>query len=260
MTKSLHAGRACEGGLQAALLAARGFTGAAAAIEGEQGFAAVSGGGCDAGAALADPPAGWYIVENLFKYHASCYWTHSAIEGIRSLIASHDLAPDAVERVALHVSELELGTCVVPAPASGLEVKFSVAHLVAMALLGRDTGVITDADARDRDVIALRGRVSLVDDGTPGTPTRVELTTRHGTTVEAAVDVNAASRDLPGQYGRLVRKFERLAAPVIGEDASAALRELVGRLDGDVAVRELTALTQPGSGERAWTGQWLAGA
>ena len=78
MTKSLHAGRACQSGLLAALLAERGFTANPNAIEAQQGFAAVSGGGRDADAALAD---GWHLRENLFKHHASCFFTHSDDRG-----------------------------------------------------------------------------------------------------------------------------------------------------------------------------------
>ncbi len=53
MTKSLHAGRACQNGVFAAQLAARGFTANQAAIEAPKGFAAASTGHCDDAAALA---------------------------------------------------------------------------------------------------------------------------------------------------------------------------------------------------------------
>ena len=187
MTKSLHAGRACENGLLAALLASEGFSAAPDAIEAEQGFAALAGGDCDAGAALADPAAGWHLLDNLFKYHASCYWTHSTIEGLLALKGEHRLGADDVLSVDVHVSDLELGTCVIPAPSTGLEAKFSVAHLAAMALLGRDLTVITDGDAVDDQVISLRGRVRLVEDGVAGRPTRVVVRRLDGAELEAAV-------------------------------------------------------------------------
>jgi 2-methylcitrate dehydratase PrpD len=237
MTKSLHAGKACESGLLAALLAANGFTASPNAIE---GFAGSAGGNCDAAAALADPPAGWYLLDNLFKYHATCYWTHSAIEGVLSL----ELDVRNVQSVELHVSDLELGTCVIPAPATGLEVKFSIAHLAAMALLGRDLTVIGDRDAFDDGVIELRERIQLHTDGVAGQPTHVVMQLRDGSEVEAAVDVNSASRDLAGQAERLDRKFSRLAEPVVGRGAADDLRALLGSLDGGVGVRELMALTR----------------
>ena len=45
MTKPLHVGRACENGITAALLAARGYTADPAALDGPWGFFAVQGGG-----------------------------------------------------------------------------------------------------------------------------------------------------------------------------------------------------------------------
>jgi 2-methylcitrate dehydratase PrpD len=238
MTKSLHAGKACESGLLAALLASNGFTASRDSIE---GFARSSGGDCDAEAALADPPAGWYVLDNLFKYHASCYWTHSTIEGVLSL------APDSrdVASIELHVSDLELGTCVIPSPATGLEVKFSVAHLAAMALLGRDLTVIEDGDASDEVVVEVRARIRLVEDGVAGEPTRVVVQLRDGSELEAVVDVNTASRDLAAQRERLSLKFSRLAEPVVGGAAAERLRTMISSLDGGVGVRELMGLTRP---------------
>jgi 2-methylcitrate dehydratase PrpD len=227
MTKSLHAGKACESGLLAAELAARGFTAHDGAIEAQQGFAAISGGGCDAAAALADPPDGWFLRENLFKHHAACFFTHSAMEGVHELRATHDLTAEQLEGMTLHVSEVELGACAIAAPATGLEVKFSISHLAAMALLGRDTAVIVDRDATDAEVVALRGRIALADDGTAGPPTRVEAELRDGSTLVACCDVNAPERDLGVQRVRLERKFRSLSAPAIGEARTAELLELL---------------------------------
>jgi 2-methylcitrate dehydratase PrpD len=244
MTKSFHAGKACENGLLSALLACDGFTAATDAIEAQQGFVALSGAICDSGGALADPPSGWYMRDNLFKYHASCFWTHSTIEGVLELIRLGQVGAEEVERIVVHVSELELGTCVVPEPSSGLEVKFSLAHLAAMVLLGRDTSVIADAAARDPEIIAARGKVILAEDGVPGQPTRVELTTRGGMKLEAAVDVNDPARDLAAQHRRLSQKFERLAQPVTGSPRTGELRQLISALDESISIRELMSLTR----------------
>jgi 2-methylcitrate dehydratase PrpD len=249
MAKSLHAGKACENGLLAALLAARGFTASDRAIEAEQGFAALSGGTCDMAAALAAPPRGWHVLENLFKYHAACFFTHSTLEGLGGLRRDGRVRAEDVERVTLHVSDLELGACAVPEPQTGLEVKFSIAHLAAMALLDRDTTVIDDDDAGDREVGALRARVELAQDGRAGTPTRVEVLLRDGELVQASADVNVPERDLAAQEQRLVQKFTALAEPVLGRERSDALREAIcadpQAPAAAASVRELAALAVP---------------
>jgi 2-methylcitrate dehydratase PrpD len=241
MTKPLHAGKACENGLLAALLAARDFTASPEAIEAEQGFAAISGGGLDADAALAAPPDGWHLRANLFKYHASCFFTHSAIEGVRELATP---AGD-VARIRIHVGELELGTCVIAAPRTALEVKFSIAHLAAMALLGRDTRTIGDAAASDVDTIALRERVELVADGQPDAPTQVDIELLDGSTRSAQRDVNAPERDLKRQLARLSDKFSALAEPLLGPVGAAELRTAVADLDPGQPVRTLGRMVVP---------------
>jgi 2-methylcitrate dehydratase PrpD len=241
MAKPLHAGRAAGAGLLAARLAAGGFTASDSAIEAEQGFAALAGGGCDEAAALADPPSGWHVRDNLFKHHASCFLTHSMLEGLAELL---DGRP--VERVVVHISELERGTCAIAAPASGLEAKFSLAHLAAMALCGRSTAVVVDDDAHDRELLAARELVVLDDDGVAGEPTRVDLLFSDGTSRSAAVDVNTPDRDLARQSARLAEKFDRLASPVLGEEGAQRLRASLVAAGPETSVAGLMGLVAGG--------------
>ncbi|HEV7394305.1 MAG TPA: MmgE/PrpD family protein, partial [Burkholderiales bacterium] len=82
--KPFHAGLAAHNGLRAARLAASGMTCRTDALECRQGFALTMSPTFNAEAALADLDK-FYIRENLFKYHASCYGTHAAIECVRQL-------------------------------------------------------------------------------------------------------------------------------------------------------------------------------
>ena len=173
MAKSFHAGKACENGLLAAQLALNGFTANESALECAKGFAATASGQCDTAAALGEAPMGWHILNNLFKFDASCYMTHSTLAGIRELRAQHQFHAADIAEIHIHLGELEFATCTLPKPATGLEVKFSVAHLAAMALLGRSTMVIEDEAAQDSATIALRDKVTVTDDGTSGAPTRL---------------------------------------------------------------------------------------
>ena len=245
MTKSLHAGRACQSGLLSAALAARGFTASATALEDEQGFAAVSGATGGVAAEPTDPRSEWHLRENLFKYHASCFWTHSMIEGLRDLRREARVDPEEVTRVTLHVSDLELGVCATPEPSTGLEVKFSLAHLAAMVLLGRGTARITDEDADDAEVIALGSRVTLVDDLPAGEPTHVELELGDGRRLSASHDANEPERDLDRQGRRLTEKYRPLAEPILGPDRAGRLLDALTRPDPSASIRELAALSRP---------------
>jgi 2-methylcitrate dehydratase PrpD len=223
MSKSFHAGKACENGLLAALLAENGFTANESAIESAKGLAATASGACDSEAALAEPPLGWHISSNLFKFDASCYMTHSTLAGIRELCAENDLNSVAIAEIRLHLGELEFATCALPKPATGLEVKFSVAHLAAMAALGRSTMVIDDAAADDQAVTALRDKVTVTDDGSSGAPTLVEVILTDGSRLTTAHDVNTPERDLALQRRRVEQKFRTITTPHLGADRADAV-------------------------------------
>lgn len=165
MCKPLHAGRASADGLQAAQLAARGFTSRDDAMECPQGFVATHGGTASLEAALANPGGSWHLRCNLFKFHAACYGTHAAIEAARHLRLQHALRPDDVLRVTVRASAASEGVCNIAEPRTGLEAKFSLRHTVAMALVGVDTAgldAFSDEAVYAPEVVALRECVQVL--------------------------------------------------------------------------------------------------
>jgi 2-methylcitrate dehydratase PrpD len=245
MCKPLHAGRAAATGVLAARLAARGFTANPDVVATKQGFAEVLSSGADAERALADPPRGWYLLGNLFKYNASCFETHSSIEGLRRLREREGFAAADVDQVRVLATEMQMGMCAIPEPATGLETKFSLRHTAALALAGEDTGAITtfsDAKANDPDLVALRRRVEVVVSARSGAATPVEVRLRDGRSFEAAHDVSVPEEDLGLQRRRLEEKFAALAGPLIGAEAAAGLSDRVGALDRAASVAELLPL------------------
>ena len=159
MCKPLHAGKAALNGLLAARLASRGFSSRDDALECIQGFADTQARGFKTLPIRPDPGAPYAIEANLFKYHAACYLTHSPIEAARALRLEHHLAPDTISRIKLCVRPGHLKVCNIPAPQTGLEIKFSLRHTVALALSGEDTASLetySDAIAQRPDLITLR--------------------------------------------------------------------------------------------------------
>mgnify|MGYP000358403454 CR=1 FL=1 len=64
----------------------RGFTAHESAIECPQGFARTQAPSLNPMSTVVDTRAGFAIESALFKYHASCYLTHSTIEAIRQAV------------------------------------------------------------------------------------------------------------------------------------------------------------------------------
>ncbi|HVA43651.1 MAG TPA: MmgE/PrpD family protein [Acidimicrobiales bacterium] len=240
MAKPFHAGRAASAGLLAAVLAGRGFSAHLEAVETDQGLAATHSDSFDAGRGLTAPSEGWYLRANLFKYHASCFQTHSSIEGLTRLRAAEDLRPEDIIRVTIHADAMQMGMCAIPEPATGLEVKFSLRHTAALALAGVDTSApqsYSDAVAVDPALVDLRKRIEVVSDRSGAGATPVEVVRANGPVLSVAHDVSVPESDLEWQGRRLREKFQALVTPVLGAAGATALAGLVQDLDraGDVS-------------------------
>ncbi len=246
MCKPLHAGKAAYHGLLAAKLAARGFTSRADIIECGQGFARTHSSEFNPERAFDTPPNGWWIAGNLFKYHASCYMTHAAIEAARTLRQQHDFTPDQVERVDVRLEESCDRICNIPSPATGLEAKFSLRLTTAMGLAGTDTSrlsTFSEAVAADPVLIGLRDKVALdFRTGIPSTYAEIELSLRDGSRYSARHDAGTPAADVAQQGTRLEAKFAALVDPVLGTAKTARLIADIGRLESLPAVGEMMAM------------------
>ena len=226
MAKPLHAGRAAETGLLAALLARGGFTASPSVLEAPQGFAATHAGGEPTSAALERWTGRFLVRDTLFKYHAACYLTHAAIEAAGTLCRRHAVDPDRIRRVELRVDPSVLGVCNVAAPRTGLEGKFSLRATTAMALLGHDTadpGTFTDARMADPALVRLRDRVSVIPVAGTGPTRTTVIVEAEGGRCEAAADTGVPATDVGAQRERLTGKFLALAVPVLGRAGAEAL-------------------------------------
>lgn len=234
MCKSLHAGKAAQNGLLAASLAARGFDSRCDVLECAQGFADTQSGDFDPNAALEDPPGGYHMRANLFKYHASCYLTHAAIECTRRLRDEHAIAPESVREVTVTVNPGCDSVCNISEPTTGLEAKFSLRMMTAYALTGVDTAAIDsyhDAQCANPDLVALRDKVTVAYNPSIGRmASEVEIELTDGTRLNAAHDAAIPNDDLPDQRARLEAKFHSLVDVRLGDAAVDILAE-VAKLD-----------------------------
>jgi 2-methylcitrate dehydratase PrpD len=231
MCKPLHAGKAAYHGLLAARLAQRGFTSRSDVLECPQGFARTHSPDFNPVDALAEPPGGFHIRNNLFKYHAACYMTHAPIEAARKLREQHGLTPDKIARIRLRLDETCDRICNIPTPRTGLEAKFSLRLTTAMALAGVDTGGLasySEATAADPTLVSLRDKVEFdFQNGRPNTLADLELVLTDGRRVATTHDSGVPATDIAEQGRRLEEKFTSLAEPVLG---GTTTRDLVGEI------------------------------
>ena len=137
MTKPLHPGRAAESGVNSARLAAAGFTANADAVLGNQGFVQAASTPDNTNDRLIKVANDWLILGTLFKYHAACHLTHSAIESVLKLKTTLDVEDLTSLSITVHPGLLDV--CGIKEPKTGLEGKFSLRGTASLALNGIDT-------------------------------------------------------------------------------------------------------------------------
>jgi 2-methylcitrate dehydratase PrpD len=170
MTKATHCGRAASSGLDAALLAAAGYTASTEILEAPRGFAETFfPDGFDAGRLLGygtpfrivDPG----LAIKSFPSQFATHWAITAALAVREAVGD----PRAIERVVLTAPVM--GYIDRPKPAHGHEGKFSFQYTAAAALLDGQVGIDSFTDARrfSADMEALLGKIELRQDPTiPG--------------------------------------------------------------------------------------------
>jgi len=238
-SKPLHAGRAAEAGVVAALLAREGVTGALDILESPGGFVEAMSSERNWHDALADLGERYNIREITFKNHLCCGHTFAAIDAVLMLRMTHDIAIESVEEigVATYRTALEVAGSTLAKTAN--EARFSLPYVVAVALLyGAVRGdAFTDERLRDPRIRGLMGRVRLeVDDSFeaafPGRRgARVWIRTA-GEVLEWSQASRRGDPDSPLTDGELRAKFVELAAPALGPRRASSLLTRLASVGG----------------------------
>jgi 2-methylcitrate dehydratase PrpD len=248
MSKHLHPGKAAFNGLLAADLAAAGFTGASRILEGDRGFLRAMSTSEDLAAITEGLGASWKISENCYKLHSCCGHTHSAIDVAIGLASSRRWnADEVVEQVAaIQIDTYGPGFDIVSQmnPRTPYQAKFSIAYVVAAALLERRVGLEQFSDDRFGPsgvrhaaiaTLLARTRVSVDPALTakyPGAwPGRVTLTLSDGTRLGALQDYPRGNPENPVSTNELEAKFLALVAPRLGETIAARTVDAVHEIE-----------------------------
>lgn len=235
MAKPLHAGKAAMNGVMATRLAAKGFTASTNAIECAQGFGPTQTGEKPTFLATFDARATTAIERTLFKYHAACYLTHSTIEAINQARQRHGVSLDSLESMTILVGGAQRGVCDIAEPNTGLEVKFAIQQLAAMALDGQPTASLqlySDETARNPRYVKARRQVILnVSPDADRNAAIVEIRTLDGRVIHEEANVAIPATDVARQWNLLVGKAQALVVPHIGAFKFARLMTVLETLD-----------------------------
>ncbi len=199
MTKPLHAGRAAENGVTAALLAQAGHSAATNILEARRGFFNAMAGGFDESKISGRLGRPYFMQEPgiSIKPYPSGSLSHPAQDLILDLVKQHDLHGSQIASVEVGTNANVPNALIYPMPKTALEGKFSIPFCMAIAILERKAGIaqFTDKKVRERKVVALMKRVTLyVDDemeklGYDQVRSKIRITLKNGKIIEARADV-----------------------------------------------------------------------
>ncbi|MEZ3161566.1 MmgE/PrpD family protein [Microbacterium sp. BWT-B31] len=247
MGKHLNAGRAAANGVFAALAAKDGFTAPDDGIEAARGYQWTHSDRLDierVDRELAGRSGIWGVVA---KRHACCHGTHSAVESIRAAKALRDFADDEIVSVVLTARPIVRGTCDIPEPVTGLEGKFSLRYVSALALADEPTTSegFTDEKTQDPRLVALRDKVEVqVAEGLSFGETRVSVSLVDGTRIDTNVNAIAPveDADLDAHLEAISLKFADLADLLIGADRVARVLGIARGFENAQSCDELNRL------------------
>src|SRR5690606_4066730 len=225
--KPLHAGRAGANGLFASGLAQHAFDARPDVFDIPEGFAQLYADQLYPGA-IAKPNDNWDIRDVIFKYHASCYGTQAPIE---AALQFRKPGIESVRSVQVGVETQYLSVCNIQTPETAAQARFSIRHMVALALEGVDTAsqrAFSPESLTDQTIAAWRDRIVV--NGDPALAranARIDLIFTNQTRQSVTVDASIPEKNLERQQQRLCEKSVALLQDRYDAESLGVLHERI---------------------------------
>jgi 2-methylcitrate dehydratase PrpD len=231
--KRIHAGRAAEGGLLAALLARQGVTGPVRIFDDVWGgfLRAFAHDPTDVEALLRDLGTVWKIESAAIKPYASCRGTHAAVDAIGKVMERQGVTAQAIAEVRVRMSAFLHGMCggrdVTGMPAAQMSLPYAVA--ARMVLAGAGLSAYAAERRSDPRLHAAMAKILLATDDrmAPNEEPYVTVVLTDGRQLDERVTVALGAPDNPLGDDALMGKFEELAGLVLSRGKLRRLADTV---------------------------------
>ncbi|MCB9960518.1 MAG: MmgE/PrpD family protein [Hyphomonas sp.] len=230
MGKPIHAGMSSSNGVEAGLLALFGLVSRADGIECVEGFAGTHASGNQEDCSEFGPETPFIFQDVQYKFYACCHGIHGPLEAVLSLRESVKENLEEIARIRFSVNPQWKNICCINGPKTGLEIKFSLSTVIAMALIGIDTSSpesFADELCVDTRIATLADKTVIefhpsVDDAT----TLVSVEMVSGTRMDASFDLRRpVSREFTAE------KLQRKAVSLVGESHAEQLWKFVSEIE-----------------------------
>ncbi len=247
MVKRLHAGRASEGGVLAARLAANGFEGPTTVLEGRFGFFDTFTREPKMDRLLDGLGTDWEIGRLCIKCYPCHVTAHTPVRALEELKAEHGFSADAVDRIEVATSEKVLSHHDILEPQDIAGAQYSLPFCLGVALV-RDPkdpkSFLADPHADPQiQAVARKVRLSLNPESLlPGgsLATRMKVVLKDGRSLEIARRDFKGTPSNPMSEAELDQKFLTLSEG-LGVEPSRRQLAALRHLPELTAVREVFA-------------------
>ncbi|WP_411968916.1 MmgE/PrpD family protein [Haloferax sp. YSSS75] len=256
LSKRIQPGGAAQGGVLAAELASRGYTGPETILEGTNGFLAAYAGGGDVDRLFADIDDGYEfeITRTGIKPHACCRYNQTPIDAALQIQREHDVDPDDID--VIHVDLLGPAMDIVAEPRDNkvrprgqTDAQFSLHYSVAVALVAGEAFLeqFDEPYLSDERVLSLADAVQVEHDPELDAhypdyfPARVTIRTTDGEEHTAHLETCGGDPANPLSEEFLDYKYRTLAGRSLDETELDELHALATDLPNVDRVETLTA-------------------
>jgi aconitate decarboxylase len=259
MVKRMHAGRAAQSGLYAALLAGNGFTGILDVFE------APYGGFCttfsrsqdrfDLAALSAGLGERYETMRVSLKFYACVGSNHTTLDALTDIRKRHPFSVAEIERIVVHASQVTVDHAGWPYRPEGLTAaQLNLPFCAATLILAGDAFIdqFTPDCVNDRARIELSRKVQVIHD--PAITTlgaahrhrvRVEVHFRDGSVEHESRDAPRGSEQNFASEAQIIDKFRKLTRAAIPEQQQNALIDAVLQVERLPDSRAMIELLRP---------------
>jgi 2-methylcitrate dehydratase PrpD len=253
MVKRLHAGRAAQSGLLAALLARRGFTGISDIVEaGYGGFLSSFSRAPNVERLMAGLGDDWEAGKVGFKMYPNVTSIHAALDALRSILREEHVTAAQVEEIQVGCGHMTFvhtawDYCPVGVTAAQMNMYYG---LSVMTLRGNVSASDYSADSiADPEIVAFMPRIKIAVDSELESrgpayrhAARVAVLTTDGRTFRREVLHRRGSPENPVTLQHVEAKFDANVSRLLSPGAAHRLKSLAAQLEVSANAKEIIGI------------------
>jgi len=253
MVKRLHAGRAAQSGLLAALLARRGFTGISDIVEASYGgFLSSFARTPDVARLMDGLGTDWEAGKIGFKMYPNVTSIHAALDGLRAILVEDRVTAPRIAEISVgcgHMTFVHTAWEYRPVGTTAAQMNMFYGLSVMAQRENVSAGDYSDDTIADPEILAFIPRIKVAVDPEIETKgpafrhaARVAVRTTDGKSHSRDVWHRRGSPENPVSRGEVEEKFSGNVDQLLSADAAQRLQSLAARLETLPDAREIIAI------------------